>query len=312
MPMGFVQSQVGLLVLWAAAGVTALWILGPMVLFLTPLRTYDTDMRDDPREADPRGKDSEYDRRFAELTARGFVPIGKTVERFRFFTPLHWRYVTSGSRWLASPDRRVLLEIYRLAAGHPMRMCANTIFEGGGLLATSTAPTGVGSEIGERYRRVEVSGDSVDEFLREHERHVSEFSREVGLRVKAATLAEVAAETRILSRPFVTRARLAGPYAFAMIYLMPAWGVLSTAGHAHRVRWLPPAMLCGAALLFAIIRVTVLPEYRRFRWLAFAGLMAIVLGIPLVLPRMLPRHRSDHRAADHSAETTPPATAKQP
>jgi hypothetical protein len=203
----------------------------------------------------------------------------------------------------------VFVEIHRLAAGHPQRMNANTTFEGGGLLVTATAPTGIGGEIGERYRRVEVASETIDALVREHERHVSDFSREAGLRVKAATLSDMATETAIMAKPFVARHRLAMLYAPAMIYLMPLWAAIGTVRRAHRLPWLPPAMLCGIALLFAIVRLVVLPEYRRIRWLGFAALMALLLGFPLVLPRFLPRHRSDHRAADNPGEVTPaPAT----
>jgi hypothetical protein len=309
MPMGILQSQVGLVALWAVAGVSTLWILGPLVLFLSPLRRVTTEVFEDPRLADDHGGDADFARRIAELKALGFTPVGKTRERFRFFTPLHWNRVWNGCRWFASPDRRVFVEIHRLAAGHPQRMNANTTFEGGGLLVTATAPTGMGGEIGERYRRVEVGSETVDALVREHERHVNDFSREAGLRVKAATLSEMATESANISKPFIARHRLAGLYAPAIMYLMPLWAVITTIRRVHRLPWLPPALLCGMALLFAVVRLVVLPEYRRVRWLGFAVLMALLLGFPMVLPRVLPRHRSDRRGADTPGEVTPaPAT----
>lgn len=310
--MGILQSQVGLVALWAAAGLASLWIIGPLFLFLSPLRRHDTEVREDPREADPSGKDPDYDRRFAELKALGFVPAGKTIDRFRFFTPLHWLWVSNGSRWFVSPDRKVYVEIYRLAAGHPQRMCANTIFEGGGLLVTSTAPTGMGGEIGERYRRVEIGDEGVAELVREHESHVAEFSRDVGLRVKAGTVAEVGAETRILSRPFVSRNRFVGLYVVAAIYVMPLWTAVGMMGRSHRLPWLPPASLCVAAFLFALIRLTVLPEFRRIRWAAIGGLMALGLLLPLLLARVTPRHRMDHRTSIPPSDVTPTTTTNHP
>jgi hypothetical protein len=311
MPMGILQSQVGLVALWAAAGLAALWVLGPLFLFLSPLRKYDTDVGDDPREVEPRGKDPDYDRRFAELKALGFVPIGKTRERFRFFTPLHWLWLSNGCRWFASPDRRVYVEIHRLASGHPQRMSANTTFEGGGLLATSTAPTGMGGEIGERHRRVEIGDETVAELVSEHERHVSEFSRDAGLRVKAGTLAEMAVETRILSKPFVSRNRFIGLYAIAAIYVMPLWAVIGMMGRARNL-WLAPLFLCGAAALFALLRLAVLPEFRRFRWVAFVGVIALSLGVPFLSARLITHHRVDHRAAAHPSDLTPAATSNHP
>jgi hypothetical protein len=302
MPMGILQSQVGLVVLWSAAALASLWVLGPLFLFLSPLRTYETEVRDDPRETEPSGKDPDYDGRYAELNALGFVPIGKTRERFRFFTPLHWLRLWNGCRWFASPDGRVYVEIHRLASGHPQRMSANTIFEGGGLLATSTTATGMGGEIGERYRRVEIGGENVAELVREHWRHVADFSHDAGLRVKAGTLAELAAELRVLTEPFVSHNRFVGLYAIASIYVMPVWVVISKMGRAHKLPWLPPACLCGLAALFALVRLTVLPEFRRVRWLAFVGLMALSLGVPLLSTRLMPRHRSGHRTGGQPSD----------
>ena len=93
-------------------------------------------------------------------------------------------------------------------------MSADTTFEGGGLLATSTAPTGMGGEIGERYRRVEIGDETVAALVSEHERHVSEFSRDAGLGSRRA-LAEMAVESRLISKPFVSRNRFIGLHAMA-------------------------------------------------------------------------------------------------
>ena len=203
------------------------------------------------------------------------------------------------------------VEIHRLSGGHPQQMGANTIFEGGGLLNTSTAPTGMGGEIGERYRRVEIGDVNVSELVREHQRHVAEFSRDVGLRVKAGTLTEVAAETSILSKPFVARSRFVGLYVTAAILVMPAWGVIGSLGRPHSVPGLLPAMLCGLVILFALFRLLVLPEFRRVRWLGLAGLLALGMAIPLWSARMIGRHRLDHRNGVRAGNVTAPATADQ-
>jgi hypothetical protein len=289
MPMGMMHSQVVLVALWAAAALTSVWVLGPMLLFLSPLRRHDSDAFDDPREVEPSGKDPDFDRSSAELKALGFVPVGKTVERFRFFTPLHWRWVSNGTRWFASPDRKVYVAINRLSPGHPQRMSADTTFEGGGLLTTSTTPTGMGGEIGERHRRVEVGSESAGELVREHERQVKDFSRDADLRVKPATLADMAAETLVMSRPFVARGRVAPLYFIAMIYLVPFWSVIYALGRSHHVSWVPAASLCVAAGLFALVRLVALPEYRGFRWLGFVGLVAFGFLFPVLM--ILSLHR---------------------
>jgi hypothetical protein len=277
------QSSLVLVALWVVAGLAALWILGPLFLFLSPLRKYEFDVLDDPREAEPRGDDRDYERRVAELKAAGFTPVGKVIERFRFFTPLHWIWVSQGSRTFASPNREIFVDIYRFGGGHPWQMSAKTVFEGGGLLATSTASAGLGGEIGERYRRVETEDRGPVALVREHERHLAEFSREAGLRAKAGSLAEIAAETRVLSEPYVTRMRFAGLYMVASIYVMPVFGMVGVVTRTHRPLWLLPALLCGSAVFFAGCRLTVLPEFRRFRWLR----VAVLIGTSMLLPAAL-------------------------
>jgi hypothetical protein len=265
------QSQLVLVIAWALAVLASIWVLGPLLLFLSPLRRHEIDVQDDPREAEPRGNDRDYERSVAELKAAGFAPVGKTIERFRFFTPLHWIWRSDGARWFASPDREVFVELERLAAGHPQTLCANTIFDGGGLLATSTAPSGMGGEVGDRYRRVEVEDRGVAALLHEHERHVADFSRDAGLHARAGTLAEMAAETHVLAQPFVTRNRFVGLYLFATIYLLPLHQLIQMSDRPPRLPLLIPGLFCGAAALFALIRLLVLPEFKRFRWVAIAA-----------------------------------------
>lgn len=281
--MELLQSHVALVALWTVATLASIWVLGPLLLFLSPLRTFETEVREAPREAEPRGHDPDYERQFAELRVRGFQPVGKTVESAHFFTPMHWRWVSRGTRWLASSDRKVYVGISRLG-DHPQRLSAETIFEGGGVLVTSTAPSGLDDQFAERYRRIEVSYAGPDEFIAEHGQNVSNFSREVGLRAKAATLAEVAAELAILTKPYVVRQRLAKLYLPAAVFLLPLWSLLPMLGRPHVPPWLPPAGLCVSAALFALIRLTALPEFRRvYRWSAMAGLMIFALLLPMLL-----------------------------
>jgi hypothetical protein len=295
MHMGHLQSQAALIALWVVAGLTMVWIVGPLLLFLSPLRKHTIAVREDPTATQPDGKDADYARCFAELTARGFVPLGKTIERCPFLTPLHWRWISSGSRWLASPDGRVHVALHRLAAGHPLRISAHTTFEGGGLLVTSTTATGLGGEIGERYRRVEVGNEGPAEVVHQHERHVDEFCRVTGLRARPATLAEIAPESIAIDKPFTARHRLASTYAIAFVYLMPVWSLL-TATRAHRASLVVPIGLCMAALLFATLRIIALPEFRRFRWVGFIALMLLGFAVPLTT-RLMPRHHSAQPAA---------------
>jgi hypothetical protein len=279
------QSQLVLVVMWAVAVLAMLWILGPLILFLSPLRRYEVELHDDPLAAEPNGDDRDFARSVAELKAAGFTPAGKTIERIRFFTPLHWLWVSDGSRWFASPDRRVFVSLYRLAAGHPQNMSANTAFEGGGLLSTTTTPAGLGGEVGERYRRVEVEDRGMAALLDEHARQVVDFSRDAGLRAKGATLVEMSAESQVMTLPFITRNRLASAYLVAAVILLPLVSFISMIGRPHQHPVVVPAFFCGLAAVHALFRLLFLPEFRRFRW----GAIAVLVAAGLLLPKLLSR-----------------------
>lgn len=271
------QSQVVLVISWALAVLSALWVLGPLLLFFSPLRRQEIDVQDDPREAEPRGNDRDYERSVAELKAAGFAPVGRTAERFRFFTPLHWVWRSDGGRWFASPDRQVFVALERLAAGHPQTMSASTVFEGGGLLSTSTTPIGTGGGVGARYRRVGIEDRGIAVLLREHGHQVADFSHDTGLRAKAGTLAEMVAESHVLAQPFVARNRFVGLYLFALVYFLPLYQLPGMLDRPHLLPLLMPSLFCGAATLFALIRLLVLPELKRFRWVAIAA--PVVAGL---------------------------------
>jgi hypothetical protein len=151
------------------------------------------------------------------------------------------------------------------------------------LLSTSTTPSGTGGEIGDRYRRVEIEDRGVAALIREHERQVGDFGRDAGLRPKAGTLAEVAEECRILAQPFVIRTRFTSLYFIAAFYVLPLYTLIGMIGRPNRPPVLVPAFICGAAVLFAVIRLVSLPELRRFRWLGIAALMAAGVLFPLLL-----------------------------
>ncbi len=292
--MEILQSHVGLVALWGAAILASLWVVGPLLLFPSPLRSAAIEVRDDPREAEPRKREPEYERRFAELRARGFQPVGKTTESVRFFTPLHWRWVANGTRWLASPDRKLYVGISRIG-DRPQRLNAATIFEGSGMLMTSTTPANFAADLGERYRRVEIGQQGPDELITEHDRNVGDFSREVGLHAHAATLAQIAAELAVITKPYIVRRRLAKLYVPAMVFLLPLQSLVPMIHRGRVPPWLPPTSLCLLATLFALARVLVLPEFRRVpRRLALAGMLGYGLLLPQLLS-MLMRLKPPHR-----------------
>ena len=109
--MGILQSQVGLVTLWAAAGLATLGLSGLCPRSSRPSGSTTPKCAMTRARSNPAANIPTTTVVFAELKALGFVPIGKTRERFRFFTPLHWLWLSNGCRWFASPDRRVHVEI---------------------------------------------------------------------------------------------------------------------------------------------------------------------------------------------------------
>ena len=94
--------------------------------------------------------------------------------------------------------------------------------------------------------------------------------------------------------------------------MLPLWTVIAMMGRARKlVPWLPLVFLCGAAALFALLRLAVLPEFRRVRWLAFVGLMALTLGVPLWSARCCGGTGWTRRSVQPS-DVTPTATSNRP
>ena len=93
--------------LWALAVAAGVWIIVPAIGFAVYPLKFEVEVNEDPRVAEARGEDAAYDGWFQEFAALGFVPLGKTVEKCRFFTPLHWNWrSTAPACWRRPIARR--------------------------------------------------------------------------------------------------------------------------------------------------------------------------------------------------------------
>jgi hypothetical protein len=255
--MQLLQSHAASLV-WVPVIAGLVWMLAPLLLFWSPLR----EVEKRPLALVPLLADPEQEQRVDEFRARGFRPVGWMRERCWFFTPLHWVFTSNPEAWLASADGKVHVNVYRSPLGHrPIRVAAYTAFAGGGLLATGTAPATDTSGVGQRHRFVEIRDRGLDDLIAAHQQNVRDFCEQRGLRERAASLADVAAEWPALVAPFAARARFLLLYPVALVGALPALAALWPL--PLRAAPVVHASLCLLAVaLFAHLRTSVLPEYQ--------------------------------------------------
>jgi len=231
------------------AALDSVWILGLL---------FEVDINEDPRVAEARGDDAAYDGWFQEFAALGFVPLGKTVEKCRFFTPLHWNWRSHGTRVLASPDRKTFVCMHRVAGANPLRVNLVTTFVGGGVLETATPEMGLVINKGDD-RRIEVDEGDAAAIVRRHHQHVEEFSAG-RLTVEAMTFRELGARMVAYDQRNVPRSNLVATYMLFPMVGMFMFQTIWDSDPAAAPRWLRPATLCLTALVFAACRWASLPH----------------------------------------------------
>jgi hypothetical protein len=132
--------------LWVPAALGLIWMLGPLVLFWSPLRRQERRPLPDPPPVD----DPELARRIDEYRARGLELSGWVRSRCWFFTPVHWRFSPQPEAWLTSADGKTHVALYRPSlAERPTSTCAWTAFEGAGPL--STRPSAARARVARLY-----------------------------------------------------------------------------------------------------------------------------------------------------------------
>jgi hypothetical protein len=247
---------------WVIAVAGAVWILGPGVMFALGRRRFSFELNEDPTAAEPRDGDAVYQKYYQELYALGYRPVGRAVETIKYFSPIHWRWRSSGSRLMQSPDRKTTIAFYRVA-NHPLRFSATTLFEGGGALATVYTAMKQNARPKGNYRYVELLKTEPAQLVEDHAANVADFAERRDLKIKRATLREYCEENIEIEKRVLPISFGIGMYLIvASMYVMPAVMVLRPSSRVFNFDpWFHPAfVLCGAALLFALMRFAMLPS----------------------------------------------------
>jgi hypothetical protein len=301
MDLAWMDTRVVHGVAWVIALAGAVWVLGPGVMLALGRRRFSYELNEDPTAAEPRDGDAEYQTYYRQLYALGYRPVGRSVDTIKYFSPMHWRWQGGGSRLMQSPDRKTTVAFYRVA-NHPLRFSATTLFEGGGALSTvytamKQNPTPKGN-----YRYIELLKTDPAQLVEEHAANVADFAERRGLTVKRATPREFCEENIEIGKRALPKSFAIGMYvAVASLYLMPAaMALLPSRSRFNFEPWFHPAfILCGAALLFAVMRFSVLPSRvpTVVRMLPFFLLMTL----PMVFVGRFARTRDDRARAVSAA-----------
>ncbi|HXJ23516.1 MAG TPA: hypothetical protein VMT03_25095 [Polyangia bacterium] len=188
-------------IFYAVAALGLIWMLVPLLMAAIGWRPVRVDVIEDPLSVEPGSGDPTYRLRFTQLVAAGFGPLGTTIETRWFNTPLCWqRQSLQGERWLASADRKTFVALHRVVLDEPVRFCAVTLLQGGGLVQTVCPGIGLSGDVGTRHRRAEVQNIDVVDLLRRHRRNVEEFCGERNLIPREATLRDLAVEDTTSTR----------------------------------------------------------------------------------------------------------------
>jgi hypothetical protein len=279
--------------LWIVAVGLTIWILGPVVGFFLGRRRLEVDVHPESLIARPYPEDADGLRRYEQFIALGFRPVGWTSQHARFFTPLHWRWRSvQGARWLVSPDKRTFACIYRVVADEPARFGAVTLLDSEGSWETYYPGAGLEPERFGNRGRSEVQGVEPAELLAKHAEYVETFGRERGLRVRPATLAEVADATLIYARAYLAKqgtaaALLAVPLGLFVLPAASSFAALVRG--SERARLHGAIGVIGAALFYCLfryglLRLTQRSAARRTHTRAFALEQAPVAVDGVIIP----------------------------
>lgn len=244
--------------LWAVAIVAGVWALVPALVFPFYPRKFENEVIEDLREAEPRGDDSAYEDWFTELAALGFVPVGKMRLSARFFSPLHWRWRSHGTRVLALRDGTISAHLHRVAGTNPLRVSLITTFHEGGVIDTATPGVGVIVNRG-NDQRSEIKHADAATLVERHQQEVARLASARSLTVKRATFREMAADCLAYEQRMVPRSKMAGAYLVFAFVAMALWSALNDVELADAQAWWPPVLLCCAVLGFVVCRWAILP-----------------------------------------------------
>jgi hypothetical protein len=257
------------LLLTIVAAIAAGAVLGPAVAFALFGARLSKESLADPKLAEPPANDENYRRRFEQFAELGFRPLGTSIERCWFMSPIkfHWRSL-QGNRWLGMSDNQTFVSFHRLEPDEPVRFGAVTFFDGGSLVRT-TCPgvLGTTTEKVPGYRRVELTGVEPEQLLARHRQEVEAFAKERSLTVKQMTFAEAVAAEAVFTRQIVGRSGQSG-YSFIFNYFLVPTALAYLLSRPGSSLHNPAAAVCLGATVFAFFRTVVFTVGRRRRVLA--------------------------------------------
>jgi hypothetical protein len=135
--MDLLTSHEADVLLWAAAGLVAAWVLLPMLLGLLGFTHSWSECTDNPTLAEPPPDDSDYAAVYEKLTALGLAPSGTRGEFVRFLGH-HW-LKSFQVRMFGAPDGRLFASVYRFFDDDPYRVCFSTGFTDGSLVQSGNS-----------------------------------------------------------------------------------------------------------------------------------------------------------------------------
>jgi hypothetical protein len=260
------SPQTAGLLLWVVAAVAAVAILVPALAFALFGPRLSKEVLADPALAEPPANDENYRRRFHQFAALGFRPLGTSIERCWFMSPIkfYWRSL-QGNRWMGMDDGRTFASFHRLLPDEPVRFGAVTFFDDGSLVRTTCPGVfGATSERVRGYRRVELTGVEPERLLARHREEVEAFERERSVTVKQMTFAEAIAAEAVFSRQLVGRSGQSG-YSFISTYFLLPAGIAYLLSRPGAPLHHPAAVICLGATVFAFFRMIVFTAARRRR-----------------------------------------------
>ncbi len=247
------------------AALAAAAILLPSLLFKLASPRLAERVDADPALARPRSGDNDGEKRYAQFTALGFRPFGRTIESCWFMSPikLYWRSL-EGERWLASEDRRTFVSFHRLLRDEPVRFSVVSYFDGGGVIRSACPGAGLLSDEANAFWRTENRGVEPEELLDRHQRDLEALHRRRGLEARVMTLAEIAASERTHGRRIIAKVGEVS-YGLINVYFITPTVLLSLFSVATRTPHNLASAICIGAIPFGVIRLIVVPLSRRRR-----------------------------------------------
>ncbi len=147
--------------LWGAAALVAVWIVGPLLLMALGLTRVGFRIVGGPEALEPAGDDPQYAYLFEQLRDLGFEPLGARQE-IGWFSAQHWYKSFPPGRVFASRAGDCFVTLYRIFAGQPWRLSFHTVFTDGSLLSTANQMPNFRVDMPGYYRWAHVTADLAD------------------------------------------------------------------------------------------------------------------------------------------------------